>query len=135
MRLEAEIGLTNVPEHTEGWFITDTPSQAGVHFINRLPNSMKNAQRPRASKTRLKRFLVSNAFYSVDGLLAFNWETTQFDDLTPALERSWHTDRRPLLMGSHIGVLLTMTAVNHSRIDLLVNVVTCFSRTSRLVKS
>ncbi|KAG8304842.1 hypothetical protein J6590_084813 [Homalodisca vitripennis] len=56
------------------------PSQAGVHFINRLPNSMKNAETPKASKARLKRFLVSKAFYSVDEFLAFNWETTQFDN-------------------------------------------------------
>ncbi|KAG8326031.1 hypothetical protein J6590_051362 [Homalodisca vitripennis] len=48
------------------------PSQAVVHFINRLPNSMKNAQTPKASKARLKRFLVSKAFYSVDEFLAFN---------------------------------------------------------------
>ncbi|KAG8247178.1 hypothetical protein J6590_066370 [Homalodisca vitripennis] len=56
------------------------PSQAGVHFINRLPNSMKHAQTPKASKARLKRFLVSKAFYSVDEFLAFNWETAQFDN-------------------------------------------------------
>ncbi|KAG8251850.1 hypothetical protein J6590_070974 [Homalodisca vitripennis] len=31
-------------------------------------------------KARLKRFLVSNAFYSVDEFLAFNWETAQFDN-------------------------------------------------------
>ncbi|KAG8294549.1 hypothetical protein J6590_088087 [Homalodisca vitripennis] len=53
------------------------PSQAGVHFINSLPNSITNAK---ASKARLKRFLVSNAFYSIDEFLAFNWETAQFDD-------------------------------------------------------
>ncbi|KAG8306196.1 hypothetical protein J6590_053499 [Homalodisca vitripennis] len=46
------------------------PSQAGVHFINSLPNSITNAQTPKASKARLKRFLVSNAFYSVDEFLA-----------------------------------------------------------------
>ncbi|KAG8253552.1 hypothetical protein J6590_032350 [Homalodisca vitripennis] len=56
------------------------PSQAGVQFINRLPNSMKNAQTAKASKARLKRFLVSKAFYSVDEFLAFNWETAQFDN-------------------------------------------------------
>ncbi|KAG8252745.1 hypothetical protein J6590_050228 [Homalodisca vitripennis] len=33
-----------------------------------------------ASKARLKRFLVSKAFYSVDEFLSFNWETAQFDD-------------------------------------------------------
>ncbi|KAG8293589.1 hypothetical protein J6590_013736 [Homalodisca vitripennis] len=48
------------------------PSQAGVHFINRLPNYMKDTQTPKRSKARLKRFLVSKAFYSVDEFLAFN---------------------------------------------------------------
>ncbi|KAG8324827.1 hypothetical protein J6590_082806 [Homalodisca vitripennis] len=77
MRLEAEITTvlkdrTVVYEHL--------PSQAGVHFINSLPNCITNAQTPKASKAHLKRFLVSNAFYSVDEFLAFNWETAQFDD-------------------------------------------------------
>ncbi|KAG8301984.1 hypothetical protein J6590_040229 [Homalodisca vitripennis] len=31
-------------------------------------------------EARLKRFLVSKAFYSLDKFLAFNWETAQFDD-------------------------------------------------------
>jgi hypothetical protein len=38
------------------------PSQRGVHFINRLPNSIKNAPTPKAVKTRLKRCLASAAF-------------------------------------------------------------------------
>ncbi|KAG8304619.1 hypothetical protein J6590_089212 [Homalodisca vitripennis] len=33
------------------------PSQAGVQFLNRLPNSIKDAPTPKAFKTRLKRFL------------------------------------------------------------------------------
>ncbi|KAG8305331.1 hypothetical protein J6590_072037 [Homalodisca vitripennis] len=40
------------------------PSQACVHFLNRLPKSIKNAPTPKALKTRLKRFLVSQAFYN-----------------------------------------------------------------------
>ncbi|KAG8303316.1 hypothetical protein J6590_013586 [Homalodisca vitripennis] len=40
------------------------PSQAGVQFLNRLPNSIKHAPTPKALKTRLKRFLVSQAFYN-----------------------------------------------------------------------
>ncbi|KAG8310684.1 hypothetical protein J6590_059484 [Homalodisca vitripennis] len=46
-------------------------------FHQQMPNSMKNAQTPKASKARLKCFL---AFYSIDEFLAFNWETAQFDD-------------------------------------------------------
>ncbi|KAG8291418.1 hypothetical protein J6590_060318 [Homalodisca vitripennis] len=41
------------------------PSQAGVHFINGLPASVKNAPTPKALKSRLKRFLASMAFYNV----------------------------------------------------------------------
>ncbi|KAG8297946.1 hypothetical protein J6590_025163 [Homalodisca vitripennis] len=77
MRLEAEI-TTTVLENTERWFMST--SSTGVHFVNRLPNSIKNAQAPKASKTRLKRFLMSKAFYSVDEFLAFNWETAQYDN-------------------------------------------------------
>ncbi|KAG8267352.1 hypothetical protein J6590_053803 [Homalodisca vitripennis] len=44
-----------------------------------LTRTIKNAQTPKTSKARLKRFLVSNSFYSVDEFLAFNWETAQFD--------------------------------------------------------
>ncbi|KAG8290067.1 zinc finger, MYM-type [Homalodisca vitripennis] len=40
------------------------PSQAGVQFLNRLPNSIKDATTPKVFKTRLKRFLVSQAFYN-----------------------------------------------------------------------
>ncbi|KAG8319861.1 hypothetical protein J6590_082671 [Homalodisca vitripennis] len=56
------------------------PSQAGVRFINSLPDSMKNVQSPKALKTRLKRFLASKAFYSVDELLNYSWETSNLED-------------------------------------------------------
>ncbi|KAG8315464.1 hypothetical protein J6590_070187 [Homalodisca vitripennis] len=49
------------------------PSQAGVQFLNRLPNSIKHAPTP-ALKTRLKRFLVSQAFYNAGEFLSFDWE-------------------------------------------------------------
>ncbi|KAG8252956.1 hypothetical protein J6590_045156 [Homalodisca vitripennis] len=52
------------------------PSQAGVHFVNKLPNSIKNSPTPKVLKTRFKRFLVSQAFYNVDEFLAYDWETT-----------------------------------------------------------
>ncbi|KAG8331846.1 hypothetical protein J6590_032546 [Homalodisca vitripennis] len=51
------------------------PSQAGVLFLNRLPNSIKNAPMPKAFKARLKSTLVANAFYNTDEFMAFNWET------------------------------------------------------------
>jgi len=57
------------------------PSQAGIQLINKLPNSFKIQTTPKASKTRLKRFLVSNAFYSVGEFLAHDWETSDFDHL------------------------------------------------------
>ncbi|KAG8334583.1 hypothetical protein J6590_086965 [Homalodisca vitripennis] len=53
------------------------PSQAGVHFINKLPHRIKNAPTPKAFKIRLKRFLATQAFYNVDEYLAKNWETSQ----------------------------------------------------------
>ncbi|KAG8332468.1 hypothetical protein J6590_022681 [Homalodisca vitripennis] len=56
------------------------PSQAGVHFLNRPPNSIKDAPTPKALKTRLKRLLVSQAFYNAGEFLAFDWETAQLED-------------------------------------------------------
>jgi len=55
------------------------PSQAGVRFINKLPVSIKDAPTPKALKSRLKRFLVSQAFYSAGEFMAFDWVTTQLD--------------------------------------------------------
>ncbi|KAG8289015.1 hypothetical protein J6590_007771 [Homalodisca vitripennis] len=48
------------------------PSKAGVLFLNRLPNSIKNAPMPKAFKARLKLTLVANAFYNTDEFMAFN---------------------------------------------------------------
>ncbi|KAG8256082.1 hypothetical protein J6590_077103 [Homalodisca vitripennis] len=56
------------------------PAQAGVHFLNRLPDSIKDAPTPKALKTRLKRLLVSQAFYNASEFLAFDWETAQLED-------------------------------------------------------
>ncbi|KAG8278791.1 hypothetical protein J6590_011186 [Homalodisca vitripennis] len=56
------------------------PSQAGVHFLNRLPNSIKDAPTPKALKTRLKHFLVSQPFYNTGEVLVFYWETAQLED-------------------------------------------------------
>ncbi|KAG8326807.1 hypothetical protein J6590_032637 [Homalodisca vitripennis] len=50
-----------------------TPSQAGVRFINKLSDQIRNAPTPKVLKTRLRRFLVSQAFYSADEFLAFDW--------------------------------------------------------------
>ncbi|KAG8307308.1 hypothetical protein J6590_024956 [Homalodisca vitripennis] len=55
------------------------PSQAGVRFLNKLPNSIKNAPTPKALKARLKRFLASQAFYSADEFMAFDWVTAQLE--------------------------------------------------------
>ncbi|KAG8303126.1 hypothetical protein J6590_018590 [Homalodisca vitripennis] len=56
------------------------PSQACVHFLNKLPNSIKDAPTPKALRTRLKRFLVSQAFYNAGEFLAFDWGTAQLED-------------------------------------------------------
>ena len=51
------------------------PSQAGVHFVNSLPNSIKDAPMPKAFKTRLKICLGIQAFYNTDEFMGHNWET------------------------------------------------------------
>ncbi|KAG8277753.1 hypothetical protein J6590_036538 [Homalodisca vitripennis] len=48
------------------------PSLAGVHFVNRQPNSNKDPPRLKALKARLKRFLVSQAVYNAGEVLAFD---------------------------------------------------------------
>ncbi|KAG8286170.1 hypothetical protein J6590_066143 [Homalodisca vitripennis] len=56
------------------------PSQAGVHFLNRLPNSIKDAPTPKALKSRLKRLLVSHTFYNGSEFLEFDWEAAQLKE-------------------------------------------------------
>ncbi len=56
------------------------PTQKGVHFVNRLPNQIKNAPMPKALKARLKTTLIAQAFYSTDEFMAFDWETVQLAD-------------------------------------------------------
>ncbi len=51
-------------------------SQAGVHLVNKLPNSIRSALMPKAFKLRLKQSLIANAFYSSDEFMAHNWETS-----------------------------------------------------------
>ncbi|KAG8262563.1 hypothetical protein J6590_051051 [Homalodisca vitripennis] len=73
-RLEAEI--TTVMEDTERWFMSTCPPRQVFISSTDCQNSRENAQTPKTLKARLKRFLVSNSFYSVDEFLAFNWKTT-----------------------------------------------------------
>lgn len=54
------------------------PSQAGVSFLNSLPNSFKLATTPKAFKIKLKHWLAAKAFYSIGEFRAFDWEN---DDL------------------------------------------------------
>ncbi|KAG8248520.1 hypothetical protein J6590_038227 [Homalodisca vitripennis] len=50
-----------------------------------------NASTPKVLKTRIKLCLASNAFYSVDEFLAFNWETTREEtDSSAESGRNWH---------------------------------------------
>ncbi|KAG8242746.1 hypothetical protein J6590_059991 [Homalodisca vitripennis] len=63
---------------TKRWFMNACPRS--VHFLNRLPNSIKDSPKPKALKTRLKRFLVSQAFYNAGELFAFDWETAQLEN-------------------------------------------------------
>lgn len=56
------------------------PSQAGVMFVNSLPDRIKSIPTAQALRTELKRVLVSRAFYSVGEFVACQWET---DELAP----------------------------------------------------
>lgn len=51
------------------------PSQAGVHLVNNLPNSIKDAPALGLLKHRLKYFLTYRPFYSVAEFLSKTWET------------------------------------------------------------
>ena len=50
------------------------PSQAGVAFVNHLPNSLKQESKNHTFKTKLKRLLLSQTFYSVEEFSAHRWE-------------------------------------------------------------
>ncbi|KAG8252872.1 hypothetical protein J6590_047373 [Homalodisca vitripennis] len=52
------------------------PLQAGIHFINRLPDSIKYAPTPKVLIICLKRLTSKTIFYNVAKFLADNWETT-----------------------------------------------------------
>uniref|UniRef100_A0A1B6HBP3 Uncharacterized protein n=1 Tax=Homalodisca liturata TaxID=320908 RepID=A0A1B6HBP3_9HEMI len=49
------------------------PSQVDVRLINRLSEGIKNLNDPNQFKARLKHFLVSKAFYSVDEFIMGRW--------------------------------------------------------------
>ncbi|KAG8264587.1 hypothetical protein J6590_008526 [Homalodisca vitripennis] len=49
------------------------PSPKCAQFLDKLPNSIKDAPTSKALKTRLKRFLVSQAFYAIDWPLYSKW--------------------------------------------------------------
>ncbi|KAG8298113.1 hypothetical protein J6590_020780 [Homalodisca vitripennis] len=50
------------------------PQQVGVRLINKLPESVKLSANQHQFKTRLKRLLVSKAFYSVDEFMVSRWD-------------------------------------------------------------
>ncbi|KAG8269484.1 hypothetical protein J6590_106483 [Homalodisca vitripennis] len=66
--------LTTELGDTERWFMNACTRRSTD------PNSIKDAPTPKALKTRLKRFLVSQAFYNADEFSAFDWETAQLED-------------------------------------------------------
>ncbi|KAG8291167.1 hypothetical protein J6590_067151 [Homalodisca vitripennis] len=51
------------------------PSQVGVRLINRLPEEIKRVNNHKQFKSRLKHFLVSKAFYSVDEFAMGRWDS------------------------------------------------------------
>lgn len=50
------------------------PSQAGDHFVNKLPNSNKSVHTLKVFKTHLNTKLIAEAFYTTDGFMAHNWD-------------------------------------------------------------
>jgi len=50
------------------------PSQAGVKFLNKLPEGIKQEENKNKFKTRLKRLLVSKVLYSVDEFMMSRWD-------------------------------------------------------------
>lgn len=51
------------------------PSQAGIKFLNSLPECLRTEMNPRKFKARLKVHLVSLAFYTVGEFLAHRWSS------------------------------------------------------------
>lgn len=49
------------------------PSQAGVQFVNRQPNSIESATTPKMFKI-LNATLVTEQFYSADEFMEHDWE-------------------------------------------------------------
>uniref|UniRef100_A0A1B6HTM5 Uncharacterized protein n=1 Tax=Homalodisca liturata TaxID=320908 RepID=A0A1B6HTM5_9HEMI len=50
------------------------PSQMGVKLINKLPGDLKRINEPKQFKSRLRHFLLSKAFYSVDEFTMGRWD-------------------------------------------------------------
>ncbi|KAG8262511.1 hypothetical protein J6590_052155 [Homalodisca vitripennis] len=50
------------------------PSQVGVGLINRLPEDIKQLNETKKFETRLKHFLMSKVFYSIDELMMGRWD-------------------------------------------------------------
>ncbi|KAG8280379.1 hypothetical protein J6590_083406 [Homalodisca vitripennis] len=50
------------------------PQQVGVRLINKLPEDIKNSNNLNQFKTRLRRLLVSKAFYSIDEFMTSRWD-------------------------------------------------------------
>lgn len=50
------------------------PSQAGIKFINKLPEDIKQINNPKQFKTRLRHLLVLRALYSVDEFMMCRWD-------------------------------------------------------------
>ncbi|KAG8265293.1 hypothetical protein J6590_097943 [Homalodisca vitripennis] len=71
-----EVNTSRTRRHRTGVY-EHLPSQAGIRFINKLPDQLRNAPTLKVLKTRLRRFLVSQAFYSADEFMAFDWVTAQ----------------------------------------------------------
>ncbi|KAG8272042.1 hypothetical protein J6590_050947 [Homalodisca vitripennis] len=67
-------GRDNLRTHQRRLTSQHIPQQVGVRLINKLPEDIKNSNNLNQFKTRLRRLLVSKAFYSIDEFMTSRWD-------------------------------------------------------------
>ncbi|KAG8293306.1 hypothetical protein J6590_020914 [Homalodisca vitripennis] len=60
--------------------VTEEEIASRCSFVNRLPNSIKSVNMPKAFKARVKSSFIRAAFYNTDEFLTHNWETAELAD-------------------------------------------------------
>ncbi|KAG8315984.1 hypothetical protein J6590_061408 [Homalodisca vitripennis] len=82
LHISSKLGINN--HRWNGWCCLELLSQCAVRLVSADAaghcDDCGLAPTPKALKTRLKRFLVSQAFYNAGEFLAFDWETAQLEN-------------------------------------------------------